>query len=126
MVLGAAELLCNGMTTTCEQYRHPAPVIEAVIDSGIRCRVHAGDLRRARGGTEEHVGGLLDEACRLFDAMDGREGRLHLGFGPHAAYTVPPEGLRTIAAEAQRRDALLQIHLSETVAECARCSSATA
>jgi 5-methylthioadenosine/S-adenosylhomocysteine deaminase len=31
---------------------------------------------------------------------------------------VPREGLRDIAAEAQRRDALLQIHLSETVSEC--------
>ena len=41
-----------------------------------------------------------------------------MGFGPHAAYTVPPEGLRAIAAEARARDALLQIHLSETAAEC--------
>jgi 5-methylthioadenosine/S-adenosylhomocysteine deaminase len=61
---------------------------------------------------------LLAEACRLFDTMDGRDGRLHLGFGPHAVYTVPPEGLREIAAEAQRRNALLQIHLSETATEC--------
>src|SRR6202041_3265564 len=41
-----------------------------------------------------------------------------MGFGPHAAYTGPPEGIRTIAAEARARDALLQIHLSETAAEC--------
>ena len=36
MMLGAAELLGNGVTTTCEQYRHPAPVVEAVLDAGIR------------------------------------------------------------------------------------------
>ena len=71
--------------------------------------------RRGPGSTWE---ALLAGACALFDAEDGKEGRLHLGFGPHAAYTVPPEGLRAIAAEAQRRDALLQIHLSETAAEC--------
>ena len=41
-----------------------------------------------------------------------------MGLGPHAAYTVPPEGLRAIAAEARARNALLQIHLSETEAEC--------
>ena len=41
-----------------------------------------------------------------------------MGFGPHAAYTVPPEGLAAIAAEARSRNALVQIHLSETVAEC--------
>ena len=43
---------------------------------------------------------------------------MQVGFGPHAAYTVPPEGLAAIAAEAQQRDALVQIHLNETVSEC--------
>ena len=118
MVLGAAELLCNGTTTTCEQYRHPDPVIEAVIDSGLRAVFTPGIFDVPGAGSRNTWEGLLDEACGLFDAMDGREGRLHLGFGPHATYTVPPEGLRTIGAEAQRRNALLQIHLSETVAEC--------
>ena len=71
-------------------------------------RLHAGHLRGAGGPARQDTWEvLLDEACRLFDAMDGREGRLHLGFGPHAVYTVPPEGLRAIAAEAQRRDALV-------------------
>ena len=118
MVLGAAELLCNGTTTTCEQYRHPDPVTEALIDSGIRAVFTPGIFDVPGAGSKNTWEGLLDEACGLFDAMDGREGRLHLGFGPHAAYTVPPDGLRTIAAEAQRRDALLQIHLCETEAEC--------
>jgi 5-methylthioadenosine/S-adenosylhomocysteine deaminase len=43
---------------------------------------------------------------------------LEMGFGPHAAYTVPPEGLRAIATEARARQAVVQIHLSETEAEC--------
>jgi 5-methylthioadenosine/S-adenosylhomocysteine deaminase len=118
MVLGAAELLCNGTTTTCEQYRHPDPVTEALIDSGIRGVFTPGIFDVPGAESMNTWEGLLHEACELFDAMDGREGRLHLGFGPHAAYTVPPDGLRTIAAEAQRRDALLQIHLCETEAEC--------
>ena len=120
MVLGAAELLCNGTTTTCEQYRHPEAVTEAVLDSGIRAVFTPGIFDVPGAGSENTWEGLLDEACRLFDTMEGKEGRLHLGFGPHAAYTVPPEGLRTIAGEAQRRGALLQIHLSETQAECAQ------
>jgi 5-methylthioadenosine/S-adenosylhomocysteine deaminase len=121
MTLGAAELLANGVTTTCEQYRHPGPVVEALLAAGIR-GVYTPGIFEVPGSPEgpgQHWEDLLAEACGLFDEMDGREGRLHLGFGPHAAYTVPPEGLRTIAAEAQRRDALLQIHLSETEAECA-------
>ena len=118
MLLGATELLSNGVTTTCEQYRHP------VGGRGCRGRgrhprrVHAGDLRCARcrpGNTWE---ALLAAACELADAVAGKHERLQMGSGPHAAYTVPPEGLQTIAAEARARDALLQIHLSETVAEC--------
>jgi 5-methylthioadenosine/S-adenosylhomocysteine deaminase len=60
----------------------------------------------------------LAEACRIFDEMDGRDGRLHIGIGPHAAYSLPPAGLSAVAQEAQRRGALVQIHLSETEAEC--------
>jgi 5-methylthioadenosine/S-adenosylhomocysteine deaminase len=118
MTLGAAELLGNGITTTCEQYRHPAPVIEAVLDAGIRAVYTPGIFDVPGESEDETWEALLAEACELYDTTDGRDGRLHLGFGPHAAYTVPPEGLRTIAAEAQRRDALFQIHLAETKAEC--------
>jgi len=119
MTLGAAELLTNGVTTTCEQYRHPGPVIDALLASGIRGVFTPGifEVPGTPAAPGQRWDEMLEEACRLFDTMDGREGRLHLGFGPHAAYTVPPDGLREIAAEAKRRDALLQIHLSETEAE---------
>ncbi|HWD53588.1 MAG TPA: amidohydrolase [Acidimicrobiales bacterium] len=119
MTLGAAELLTNGVTTTCEQYRHPAPVTRAVLDAGIRAVYTPGifELPGSRDEPAQHWDALLAEACDLFDAREGSEGRLHLGFGPHAVYTVPPEGLRAIAAEAKRRDALFQIHLCETAAE---------
>src|SRR5271165_776459 len=92
MVLGAAVLLCNGTTTTCEQYRHPVPVVEAVLDAGIRAVFTPGIFDVPGAGSRTTWEGLLEEACGLFDAMDGREGRLSLGFGPHAAYTVPREG----------------------------------
>jgi 5-methylthioadenosine/S-adenosylhomocysteine deaminase len=118
MTLGADELLGNGVTTTCEQYLHGAAVAEAALASGIRCQLTPGVFNVPGAGPEGAWQTHLSEACRLFDEMDGREGRLHIGFGPHAAYTVPPEGLTAVAAEAQRRNALLQIHLSETEAEC--------
>jgi 5-methylthioadenosine/S-adenosylhomocysteine deaminase len=117
MTLGADELLGNGVTTTCEQYRHPGVVAEAAVDSGIRCLLTPGIFDVPGHGPEGEWQFQLAEASRMFDEMDGREGRLHLGFGPHAAYSLPPEGLVAVAEEAGRRDALVQIHLAETEAE---------
>ncbi len=119
MTLGAAELLGYGVTTTCEQYRHPAAVADAALDAGIRTLYTVAILDLAEAGLANSWEMLLAGACELFDRANGKEGRFEVGFGPHAAYTVPPDALRAIAAEAQRRDALLQIHLSETEAECA-------
>ncbi len=118
MLLGAAELLGNGVTTTCEQYRHPSAVVDAVIEAGIRSIYTPAIFDVPNAGPESTWEALLDSACELVDATKGKYERLQMGFGPHAVYTVPPEGLRTIAAEARAREALLQIHLSETEAEC--------
>ncbi len=119
MALGAAELLGNGTTTTCEQYRHPEPVVEAVLDAGIRAMYTPAIFDVPDAGPGSSWEALLAACCVIVDATAGKDERLQMGFGPHAAYTVPPEGLRTIAAEARHRGALLQIHLSETTAECA-------
>jgi len=117
MTLGATELLCNGVTTTCEQYRHPEPLVDAVLDAGIRTVYTPAIFDVPEAGPGSSWEALLAGACAVADAHAGKDDRLQVGFGPHAVYTVPPEGLRAIAAEARARDALLQIHLSETVAE---------
>ncbi len=117
MTLGASEMLLNGITTTCEQYLHPAAVADAALASGIRCVLTPGVFDMPgidpEGTWKEH----LVEASRVFDEMDGRSGRLHVGFGPHAAYSLSPAGLSAVAEEAQRRGAMIQIHLAETEAE---------
>jgi 5-methylthioadenosine/S-adenosylhomocysteine deaminase len=118
MSLGAHELLCNGVTTTCEQYRHPTAVLDAVRHAGIRTVYTPAIFDVPDAGPGSTWDALLADACAVVDATAGRDELVQVGFGPHAAYTVPPEGLRAIAAEARARNALLQIHLSETAAEC--------
>jgi len=117
MMLGADELLEGGVTTTCEQYLHPGPVADAALSSGIRCLLTPAIFDLPGAGPEGKWPAHLEVACRAFDEMDGREDRLHVGFGPHAAYSLPPEALAAVGRAAQERDALLQIHLAETVAE---------
>ena len=97
MVLGAAELLCNGVTTTCEQYRHPAAVVDAILHAGIRAVYTPAIFDVPDAGPGNTGEALLAGACAVVDATAGNE-LLSMGFGPHAAYTVPPEGLRAIAA----------------------------
>jgi 5-methylthioadenosine/S-adenosylhomocysteine deaminase len=43
--------------------------------------------------------------------------RIEIGYGPHSAYTLPPEALTTIGAAARERNALLHIHVAETAGE---------
>jgi 5-methylthioadenosine/S-adenosylhomocysteine deaminase len=117
MTLGADELLRGGVTTTCEQYRHPEVVARAAVDSGMRCLLTPGIFDVPGLGPAGEWRTQLAQAARIFDEMDGRDGRLHIGFGPHAAYSLPPEGLAAVAEAAQQRDALVQIHLAETEAE---------
>ena len=69
MTLGAAEMLTNGITTTCEQYRHPEPVTQAVLDAGIRAVYTPGifEVPGSPDGPGQHWEVLLAEACALFD-----------------------------------------------------------
>jgi 5-methylthioadenosine/S-adenosylhomocysteine deaminase len=117
MTLGASEMLLNGITTTCEQYLHAAAVADAALASGIRCVLTPGVFDMpgadAGGAWKAH----LAQACRIFDELDGRLGRLHVGFGPHAVYSLPPAGLAAVAEAAQRRGAMIQIHVAETESE---------
>ena len=117
MQLGCAELLRAGVTTTCEQYLHSRALVEAALESGIRCVCTPGIFDLPDGGPEATWQRFLEDAGRLHADYHGRDGRLSLGFGPHAAYTVPAEGLVATARVAAELDAVVHIHVAETRAE---------
>jgi len=117
MRLGAAELLRNGVTSTCELYLHPRAVADAALEAGIRCIVAPGVFDLAGAGPEGSWRRLLDEAARLHDELRGHEPVLSVAIGPHAAYTLPEEGLLAVAKVAAELEALVHIHVAETRAE---------
>jgi 5-methylthioadenosine/S-adenosylhomocysteine deaminase len=47
----------------------------------------------------------------------GPDERIEVGYGPHSAYTLPPEALTEIGAAARERGALVHIHVAESAAE---------
>jgi 5-methylthioadenosine/S-adenosylhomocysteine deaminase len=110
-------MLRNGVTTTCEHYLHGRAVVAALLESGLRAMFTPGIFDLPDAGPEGTWQHFLDEAAELHDEYHGRHPTLALGFGPHALYSVPEEGLRAVARTAQDAGALVQIHLAETQAE---------
>jgi len=115
--LGCAELLRSGVTTTCELYLHSRAVADAALDAGIRCVLTPGIFDLPGGGPTATWRHFLDDAGQLHAQYEGRDGRMTVGLGPHAAYTLPPEGLATVARAALDLDALVHIHVAETCEE---------
>lgn len=120
MTSGAVELLRTGCTTSVEMYFFTDAVIEAVTTVGSRVVLTPGIIAAPgwdRLGTWEQ---MRDDVSARIDAVGLRSGpgeRVELGYGPHAAYTLPPEALASIAAHARARGALLHIHVAEAADE---------
>jgi 5-methylthioadenosine/S-adenosylhomocysteine deaminase len=120
MLVGTLEMLGAGITTSVEMYFHSDAVVDAVLAAGSRAVVTPGIIAVPgwdRLGTWEH---MLEGISRWIDADGIRFGpgeRIELGYGPHAAYTLPPEALAAAGAAAQERGALLHIHVAETTGE---------
>ncbi len=120
MLLGADEMLRNGVTATCEHYLHPTAVAQALVDSGMRA-VFTPGIFDLPGPTPGQLlmdwRTCLEQAMQVHSNFNGKDNRIEIGFGPHSAYTLSAEALATTAQTAQSVGALLQIHLAETEQE---------
>ncbi|MGH3771443.1 MAG: amidohydrolase family protein [Pseudonocardiaceae bacterium] len=120
MLVGTLEMLRAGITTSVEMYFHNDAVVDAVLAAGSRAVVTPGIIAAPgweRLGTWEQ---MLEGISRWIDADGIRFGpgeRIELGYGPHAAYTLPAEALAETGAAARERGALLHIHVAETTGE---------
>jgi 5-methylthioadenosine/S-adenosylhomocysteine deaminase len=120
MLLGCVELLRAGVTTSVEMYFYPDAVIDAVLAAGSRVVLTPGIIAVPgwdRLGTWQDMLADVSERIDANGLRYGPGGRVELGYGPHGAYTLPAEALPVIAEAARERDALLHIHLAETLAE---------
>ncbi|MGH3868167.1 MAG: amidohydrolase family protein [Pseudonocardiaceae bacterium] len=120
MVVGTLEMLGAGITTSVEMYFHNDAVVDAVLAAGSRAVVTPGIIAAPgwdRLGTWEQ---MLEGTSAWIDTDGIRFGpgeRIELGYGPHAAYTLPVEALAQAGAAARERGALLHIHVAETTGE---------
>ena len=112
MQMGAAELLSNGVTTSVEMYFHGDAVAEGAAGTGLRCLVTSPVIE------EDQLDGLgtweqqLDEMVRTRDRWAASD-LIEVGLGPHAAYSVSDECLRSVAELAVETGMLIHVHMAE-------------
>ncbi|GAA4854711.1 amidohydrolase family protein [Saccharopolyspora rosea] len=120
MELGCVEMLRAGVTTSAEMYFTGGSVVEGALAVGSRVVLASAVIDTPAlsglGGWQ----GMVDGINRWIDADGLRFGpaeRVELAYGPHSAYTLPPEALAAIGDAAQQRGALVHTHVAETATE---------
>jgi 5-methylthioadenosine/S-adenosylhomocysteine deaminase len=117
--LAIAEMLLSGTTTFCDMYLFADAVAQAARETGIRAVVGEVlyDFPSANYGSPEN--GLKFTESLLQTWQD--DPRIRVAVQPHAVYTCSPDLLSRCGELAERYDARLIIHLSETHQEVADC-----
>lgn len=113
--LAMAEMIRSGTTCFSDMYYFPEQVAQAAQQAHMRAQVNFPvlDFPTAWGsGPEEY----LRKGLALHDDFRASE-LVHIGFGPHAPYTVSDEPLKKIATLSQEMDVPVHIHLHETAQE---------
>jgi len=120
MTTGCVELLRTGCTTSVEMYFFTDAVIDAVTTVGSRVVLTPGIIAAPGWDRLGSWQEMRDEVSARIDADGLRSGpgeRVELGYGPHAAYTLPPEALESVGEHARERGALVHIHVAEAAEE---------
>ncbi|SFE46560.1 Cytosine/adenosine deaminase [Actinopolyspora alba] len=120
MRLGSLEMLSAGVTTSAEMYFAPEAVAEAVLEVGSRAVIASAVIDTPDLGDLGGWQGMMDGVSRWIDSDGLRFGpgeRVELAYGPHSAYTLPPEALRLIGEQARERGALVHTHVAEAADE---------
>jgi 5-methylthioadenosine/S-adenosylhomocysteine deaminase len=116
MLLGSVEMLRAGVTTSTEMYFHGDALVRAVLASGARL-VATMAILDAPGWDWRAMLESINAWIDLDGLRHGPGERIEVGYGPHSAYTLPPEALTMIGEAARARNALVQIHVAESAAE---------
>ena len=112
MLLGAAEMLANGITASVEMYFTGQAMAEAAEQAGLRCLVtprviEDPDFTLTGPGPDQ-----IDEMVALRDRWAGSD-LIEVGMAAHAAYSVSTECLTAIAERAAEAGMAVHIHLAE-------------
>ncbi|RXE56421.1 S-adenosylhomocysteine deaminase [Methanoculleus taiwanensis] len=117
--LACLEMIRSGTTAFNDMYFFMERAAEATDEMGIRGTFAHGFIDL---GMEEKRETEIKATETLVSHIKGQKNpRLTAAVGPHAVYTVSPEGLRWCAEYAREQEIGIHIHVSETEKEVVDC-----
>jgi len=119
----ALEMIKTGSTFACDMYHFPEAIVDALNEAGLRGVVCGPQTLwpPQENGDDGSVRRLLDTQL----ASNRPENKVQYGVATHAVYTCDKETLLGGKELAERHDAHLHVHISETRKEVAGCHEKT-
>ena len=115
----AAEMIKTGSTYACDMYHFPSAIAPVMSDAGLRATV-CGPQTQWPPSADGDDGAVRTELESLL-ASNTPENKVQYGVATHAIYTCDEETLLGGKELAERYEATLHIHISETRKEVADC-----
>jgi 5-methylthioadenosine/S-adenosylhomocysteine deaminase len=117
--LACLEMIKSGTVAFNDMYFMMEEAARAVGEAGIRATLSYGFIDLFNAEKREAECRATENLVRHIRSLDNP--RIKAAVGPHAIYTVSPEGLRWCAEFAQKEKTGIHIHLSETEKEVNDC-----
>lgn len=117
--LACLEMIRSGTVAFNDMYFMMEEAARAVSEAGIRATLSYGYIDLFSPEKREAECRATEDLVRTIRSLDNP--RINAAVGPHAIYTVSPEGLRWCAEFAAEQKIGIHIHLSETEKEVNDC-----
>ncbi len=119
----AAELIKTGTSFAADMYFYPAVTGEVLDKAGLRGLI-GGPVSDAALPSHEDAESALDELDSMLKHQSPLD-KVQYAIATHSVYLCSEETLRRASELAEKRDARLHIHVSETRKEVAECHEKT-
>ncbi|NLJ76685.1 MAG: amidohydrolase [Peptococcaceae bacterium] len=111
--LSCLEMIKSGTIAFADMYFQMNEVARAVEESGMRACLSRGLI-----GDDSNIDVAIDESVKFIEKWHGKaDGRITTMFGPHSAYTCPPDILRLVIEMAADYGVAVHIHVAEAADE---------
>ncbi|MHA1734196.1 MAG: amidohydrolase, partial [Promethearchaeota archaeon] len=114
-LLGCAEMMSGGTVGFFDQYFYAGQIARAVDETGLRAYLFPSIFEPTP--ESETMEDAFRKALATHAEWDGKDGRIRVGFGPHAPYSVDDEWLVRISEKARELGTGVHTHLNETEKE---------